>query len=48
MSAVAYTYMFHRPIPNNPKTHLSSSHFVILQNQFIIKMKPSLFHHVIG
>jgi len=42
MSAIAYTYTFHMPIPINPKVHLSSSRFVI-KHQFAINQIPKYY-----
>jgi len=40
MSAVAYTYTFHRPIPINSKIHLNSSHFITFLKNFDFLAKP--------
>jgi len=41
MRAVAYTYMFHRPIHINPKILQSSYHFAVFQRIQDFKAKPS-------
>jgi len=42
MSAVTYTYTFHRPIPGNSKIHHSSSHFATFQKNLNFQSETKL------